>query len=309
MVRAKSWTDAEDAIFRKMITDRRSAVEIAAALDRPVRGVDQRAYRLRLSIKGRELRPASDEELRRVREMANLGWSSTRIARELGRTPTGTMSLCRRHGISLAHSLRCDGWSDDQVEKLIEMRAVGASRAAIAEATGRSVFAVARKIGELKPSKGRPRGEIMWTDEKTARLRELAPDYSAADISRRLGPGFTRNAVVGKASRLGIRIRGGSFRPGPKARVFGKAATRSFAKPKKAAPLSWQLPVDPGIREDAPRGIKEVFLALNGHDCHWPHGDPTSDDFTFCLAPRRDDAQLPYCEFHLEKSRQGSPLA
>jgi hypothetical protein len=44
---------------------------------------------------------------------------------------------------------------------------------------------------------------IGWDDERVALLRKLWPDCSASQIAKQLG-GVTRNAVIGKAHRLGL---------------------------------------------------------------------------------------------------------
>ena len=83
----------------------------------------------------------------------------------------------------------------------------------------------------------------MWTDDVVARLTELwNQGKSASEISRALGNGITRNAVVGKAHRLGLKSR-----PSP-------------------------------IVRDTSCSI----LELNDRMCKWPIGHPGERDFHFC---------------------------
>ena len=60
------------------------------------------------------------------------------------------------------------------------------------------------------PSKGQTKRwdiNMSWTDERVAMLRELwAKGLSASQIAVQLG-GVTRNAVIGKAHRLGLESR------------------------------------------------------------------------------------------------------
>jgi len=57
----------------------------------------------------------------------------------------------------------------------------------------------------------------MWTDERIAALRELwAAGHSASEIAARLG-GISRNAVIGKAHRLGLEARPSPIKSRPAA--------------------------------------------------------------------------------------------
>ena len=79
---------------------------------------------------------------------------------------------------------------------------------------------------------------------------------------------MTRNAVIGKAHRLGL-----SGRPTP---------TREI----KAEP-------------EAPR--RPLVTGPSGRACMWPVGDPKSTDFHFCNAPT--EAGKPYCSRHCTSGR------
>lgn len=81
-----------------------------------------------------------------------------------------------------------------------------------------------------------------WTDERVGTLKGMwLGGYTARQIAERLG-GVSRNAVIGKAHRLGL-----STRPSPIRRHEPLAAPRSFER-----------------------------------TCQWPIGDPGSADFRFC---------------------------
>ncbi len=85
-----------------------------------------------------------------------------------------------------------------------------------------------------------------WTDDKSALLEKLwAEGLPASEIADRI-PGFSRNAIIGKAHRMGL-----TSRPSPIVRHPTRAAT-----------------LNPGLKQ-----------------CQWPHGDPRDDDFHFCGAP------------------------
>ncbi len=85
-----------------------------------------------------------------------------------------------------------------------------------------------------------------WTEERVERLKELwSQGMSASEIAQLLGD-VTRNAVIGKAHRLGL-----SGRPSP-------------------------------IRKKS-KGV--TILDLTERMCKWPIGDPKHPDFRFCGKP------------------------
>lgn len=52
-----------------------------------------------------------------------------------------------------------------------------------------------------------PDEKFMWTEDRMQQLRELCGQaFSATDIAARIGAGATRNAVIGKISRMGITL-------------------------------------------------------------------------------------------------------
>lgn len=101
-----------------------------------------------------------------------------------------------------------------------------------------------------------------WTDDRTDVLKRLwAEGKSAQVIADEIGD-VTRNAVVGKAHRLGL-----SARPSP-------------IKRKKPKP--------------------RAYSGGSHAKCEWPFGDPGQADFYFC--GRRTVRGRPYCAEHLKRS-------
>jgi len=74
----------------------------------------------------------------------------------------------------------------------------------------------------------------LWTDEHVALLRQYWIDdgFTASECARRLGPEFSRNAVIGKVHRLKLPKRAVSTKP--KSKGWSPAA-REAARQKKAA--------------------------------------------------------------------------
>ena len=136
---------------------------------------------------------------------------------------------------------------------------------------------------------------MKWTPERIDRMRALAAEgQSASKIAAELG-GFTRNAVIGKAYRLGVELKA---RPGYAAHepLPVKKAPKA---PKAAPPASLPpflapviLPVDPEF------GAVDAILGLRNSTCRWPIGEPNDPGFRFCCAPADLAGGRPYCAAH-----------
>lgn len=171
---------------------------------------------------------------------------------------------------------------------------------------------------------------MSWTDERIALLKKMWKEgKSAADIAKTLGKGVTRNAVIGKAHRMGL-----SNRPSP----IKKPEAPLSREPVKKEPVRKELPVKAREVKPAPKklvppvvvsGVKNNPLArgeiveprkmekeaippgggvalidLTERMCKWPIGDPREDDFTFCGRGIR--AGTPYCHDHAAMAYQSS---
>ena len=101
-----------------------------------------------------------------------------------------------------------------------------------------------------------------WTSERVETLRRLwLQGQTASQIAAQLGE-TTRNAVIGKAHRLGLST--------------------------KAAPPRVELPPPPVTI--APAAVP------SNRGCLWPVGDPKQPDFHFCGQP--SETGRPYCADH-----------
>lgn len=176
----------------------------------------------------------------------------------------------------------------------------------------------------------------MWTTAQIRLLREKAEaGMSASEIGEVMG--VTRNAVIGCATRAGIKLNGkpkggriAAIERTPEQRAAKTEAKRKcreryismglttagkprvvISRPAKP-PTPRENLTEPAVLTDAPRGAAAAIAALaeRGCVCHWPIGDPSGEDFTFCFAPRQPFGPQPYCDFHLGRSRsRPSPLA
>lgn len=120
--------------------------------------------------------------------------------------------------------------------------------------------------------------DFVWTDERIEKLRQLwAEGLSAGQIAARF-PGASRNAIIGKAHRLGLSKRAVGKRndlnlvaPKP-ATVKPLVGSAQFAR-KKADPAK-MAEVKAIENKPAPAGLpKPLFVKLfelERNDCRWP---------------------------------------
>jgi GcrA cell cycle regulator len=143
-----------------------------------------------------------------------------------------------------------------------------------------------------------------WTNERVDELRRLwGQGQTASRIAELLG-GITRNAVIGKAHRLGL-----CGRPSPIRREEGQRLARPLRAP--AAALAEELtrepqsrpvesPAPPPLPVAAPGASKQARGSAKS--CSWPMGDPKQPEFHFCgeeAVPGR-----PYCAVHCTMAYQ-----
>ena len=123
---------------------------------------------------------------------------------------------------------------------------------------------------------------VDWTDNRVALLSDLwQSGYSARQIAERLGEGVTRNAVIGKANRLGL------------SKPSKSSVTRQQRQKERAENvLHLQPPIDEGA----------TIFSLTASTCRWPIGDPGDLDFHFCGAESK--VGQPYCEYHAARAYQ-----
>ncbi len=129
------------------------------------------------------------------------------------------------------------------------------------------------------------RFRINWTDEKIETLKTMwEQGKTAAEISIAIGAG-SRNAVIGKAHRLGLSKRANPVARKPRKRVDGKP----FAPKQNTKPLPETNITSYGNR---PYKLDE----LKPNQCRWPIGDPRDEVFHYCGAQRKGHRS--YCPNH-----------
>ena len=135
---------------------------------------------------------------------------------------------------------------------------------------------------------------MSWNDENVARLKELWDQgLPTAQIGKLLG--FTKNAVVGKAHRIGLERR-----PSPIRRTAVKP-DRKKARSPIVPKLNFEASKDETKEISKPQKsfqpvIKNLFTNHTKRGCEWPEGHPDESDFKFCGKERFEDK--PYCLDH-----------
>ena len=126
----------------------------------------------------------------------------------------------------------------------------------------------------------------VWTDERLEELKKLwAKGLSISQIGEALG--VSRNAIAGKAHRMGL-----PKRPSPISRLKAK-------KPKVEAVFEEQ---------DLPLRLELRQLVWSRSKCCWPTGDPKKNGFVFCgdtVVPGKPYC-LPHCQQAYTTSRDAS---
>ena len=132
-----------------------------------------------------------------------------------------------------------------------------------------------------------------WDNDNVSRLKELWDQgLPTAQIGKLLG--FTKNAVVGKAHRIGLERR-----PSPIRRSAVKPdrkKARSPVMPKLAFETSSEEKIYTSKIATLTPSIKNIFTANSKRGCEWPEGHPDEPEFHFCNKERFDDK--PYCLDH-----------
>ena len=126
---------------------------------------------------------------------------------------------------------------------------------------------------------------MAWTEERCERLRFLWDrGDKASEIAAQLG-GVTRDAVIGKAHRMGLKPRRGVDAEHPLPLQTKAAAKKAPAKKPERQNIIRLAPVVNGLLTTAD---------LRPGVCHWPLGDPKQSEHIYCGEP----ADGRYCERH-----------
>ena len=142
--------------------------------------------------------------------------------------------------------------------------------------------------------------EFAWTEQAIARMRELRENNHSAsaiahELSTLLGSPVTRNMVLGKLHRLGVKRaeRPETALPEPAPQQEPEPILPIMGLPF-AAPAHPIRPVRPNP------GMPGISLPDIGlFQCRWPLNEPSSPDFRFCGEPCDPVASYSWCPAHM----------
>jgi GcrA cell cycle regulator len=168
-------------------------------------------------------------------------------------------------------------------------------------------------------------GHPTWPEEQQTLLIQLWNDkvpahLIALQIQQTFGQAYTRNAIIGKACRMGLRKRGRDHAPVQSNSIVPKNETtkgkpcptrrRPFTPPKTPLKINSQngviapapsQPMRPEPKPEAPTAPPCSFWELTRTRCRWPLG--TELPFEFCGAETMRGES--YCPHHCTKAYWG----
>ncbi len=149
---------------------------------------------------------------------------------------------------------------------------------------------------------------VPWSDDRVEAMKKLWADgLSASQIANELG-GLTRNAVIGKAHRLGLMKRRerkpaqARQRKAPATHYLRQNNTPSYRGAAVPAVAKQVDPEPAPVAEIIPIHQRVALMELHDAICHWPVGDPRSSDFHFCGG--KAISGMPYCAHHCRMAYQ-----
>ena len=136
---------------------------------------------------------------------------------------------------------------------------------------------------------------MSWDTQKIESLRKMWDDgVATSQIGQHLG--FTKNAVIGKAFRLGLERRQNS-RKKPSTSVLSSTIYRD-TKPETSGSNN---AVRANVRKKEKFAFKKSIVGSgNFKKCQWPIGDPLKEGFHFCDS--ENIPTKPYCVDHYKEA-------
>jgi GcrA cell cycle regulator len=155
---------------------------------------------------------------------------------------------------------------------------------------------------------------MLWTEESIEVLKRLALEgRSASVIAAALGAA-SRNAVIGKANRIGVRLKGHGRAAMPAGMQAGMHRAQ-WASIVRRAPAASGQSASPALSRAPSRMTGWMFAEAEVGDmrrvgfgeihefvCRWPLGDPAGADFAYCGLEAANGRS--YCAGHCRMAYQ-----
>ena len=118
-----------------------------------------------------------------------------------------------------------------------------------------------------------------WTKENIEFLQKHWGTCTAREISEKMGAGFTRNSIIGKASRLGLSAKI-KTRAATSNQNFENSQEQKDIKSSRGRKSKFKsLIIEKDFEPENPKQLEE----LDENSCKWPIGHPDEKDFYFCV--------------------------
>ena len=137
-----------------------------------------------------------------------------------------------------------------------------------------------------------------WTKENIEFLRLHWGTCTAREISEKMGGNFTRNSIIGKASRLGLSAKI-KTRAAASNKDYENSVEEKNIKLRRGRRSKFKsLIIEKDFEPENPKQLEE----LTDNDCKYPIGHPNEKSFYFCGRTSLKD--FSYCKLHLLYSYQ-----
>ena len=132
-----------------------------------------------------------------------------------------------------------------------------------------------------------------WTEEKVEFLKKNWGLATARELAEKMGAGFTRNSIIGKASRLGLSAKI-KTRTAASNKDFENSNQENNSKSRRGRRSKFKsLIIEKDFEPENPKQLEE----LTDDVCKWPINHPSDQDFYFCGRSSLKD--FSYCKLHL----------
>ena len=132
-----------------------------------------------------------------------------------------------------------------------------------------------------------------WTEEKVEFLKKNWGLATARELAEKMGAGFTRNSIIGKASRLGLSAKI-KTRTAASNKDFENSNQENNSKSRRGRRSKFKsLIIEKDFEPENPKQLEELDESV----CKWPVGHPDEKNFYFCGRSSLKD--FSYCKLHL----------